>query len=238
MDTPGPKPRRETLGDLHALSDDELNRLLEDLTRERADAWRPLIESRERLVRLVDDLPQLPVDKLGDHPVFEYHMQLMQWRAKFDAQLNELRHLSWEFRTYNLDEDIERVRWEIESREPQPDSDVVSVLSDLAVSLAGAGAYDATRALISRNKAKRHEEKRSYTEEQLSEFAQRALAQRLSIPFGDLALRSIETGSQRDAVANFVTTSEEKYRVTIEMTEGIAVITRLQHEVKRDPFGF
>ena len=89
--------------------------------------------------------------------------------------------------------------------------------------------------MIKSLRAKRHgRNEREYTEAELSEYSQRALALRLSLSFDELKLRSIEFTPKGDCVADFrTTTTNERYRVTSTIVDGIATITRLQHEVKR-----
>lgn len=111
--------------------------------------------------------------------------------------------------------------------------EISPVLVDIAVSVSAAGLFEGGKALAKSVRSKREKRNvRIYTEAELMEHSQRALASRLSVPRADLRLRSIQTTPDGECVADYVLeTSQDRYRVTTTMEQGIALITRLQHEI-------
>jgi hypothetical protein len=107
-----------------------------------------------------------------------------------------------------------------------------SVMVDIAVAFGAAGGYDGLKHLV---KSKLNARTRAYSESELTEHAQRALAIRRSLQFRQLKLDGIETVGISEAVARFTAESGERYRVSIKMIGGIAVITRLQRQLRGQP---
>jgi hypothetical protein len=111
-------------------------------------------------------------------------------------------------------------------------SDVSEFFADIGVSVAATVVYENAKAFVKRQRDRaKNRNARTYTESELVEHSQRVLALRLSIAFDELRLRSIEMNAQASAIASFIVTNGDLYKVDIEMIENTAVITRLQHEL-------
>jgi hypothetical protein len=132
------------------------------------------------------------------------------------------------------DMDLIEVNNPSETNQVTPEAvEVTRLLVDIAVSVASAGVFEGGKYLL-RSVASNHRAKneRVYSEDELVERSQRALASRLSVQFDQLQLSAIETTPQGEAVADFrMTTNWDLYRVTTQIIDGITVITRLQHEI-------
>jgi hypothetical protein len=104
----------------------------------------------------------------------------------------------------------------------------LATLIEIAINIVAAGIYDLAVYGVKRI---RRRPSRTYSESELIEQAQRALANRLSLDFDRLVIRSIEASEPRQAIADFQVKDGDSYQVSIEMINGIAVITRMRHDM-------
>src|SRR5664279_2057390 len=111
---------------------------------------------------------------------------------------------------------------------PPKATSIPEVLMEVGVVVGSTATSEAIKATLKTLWAKRSAANTTaHTDGELSERTQRALAGRLSVPFNDLTLLSIETADHGEAIGHFKLPNDHSYIISIKVQSGVTRITKL-----------